>query len=75
MHKQCPIHPKSRHTLFECVSIRKSLNAPPLPQAGKRKDQEDDEEGDKSGAQDFQNLKNVINVIFGGDGGFPSKHA
>jgi hypothetical protein len=53
MHKECPIHPKSRHTLFECVTIRKSLNAPPLPQEGKKKDQEDDEEGDKLGAQDF----------------------
>jgi hypothetical protein len=38
MHKQCPIHLKLRHTLFECLTIRKSLNAPPLPQAGKRKD-------------------------------------
>jgi hypothetical protein len=46
-----------------------------LPQAGKRKDQEDDDECDKSGAQDFQDLKNIINVIFGGDGGFPSKRA
>jgi hypothetical protein len=54
MHKQCTIHLKSWHMLFECVTIRKSLNAPPLPQAGKRKDKEDDEEGgDKSGAQDF----------------------
>jgi hypothetical protein len=35
MHKQCPIHPKSRHTLFECVTICKSLHAPPLPQVGK----------------------------------------
>jgi hypothetical protein len=35
MHKQCPIDPKSRHTLFECVTISKSVNAPPLPQAGK----------------------------------------
>jgi hypothetical protein len=75
LHKQCLIHPKSRHTLFKCVTIRKSLNAPPLHQAGKRKDKEDDEGGDKSGAQDFQDPKNVINVIFGGDGGFPSKHA
>jgi hypothetical protein len=73
LHKQCPIHPKSRNTLFECVSLRKSLNAPPLPQAGKQKDQEDDDEGDKSWAQDFQDLKNIVNVIFGGDGGFPSK--
>jgi hypothetical protein len=31
------MHPKSRHTLFECVSLCKSLNAPPL-QDGKRKD-------------------------------------
>jgi hypothetical protein len=54
----------------------KITNAPPLPQAGKRKDKEDDEEGgDKSGAQDFQDLKNVINIIFGGDDGFPSKRA
>jgi hypothetical protein len=39
--------------LFECVSLHKSLNAPPLPQAGKQKDPEDDNEIDKSGAQDF----------------------
>jgi hypothetical protein len=58
LHKQCPIHPKSRHTLFEGVTIRKSLNASPLPQARKRKDKEDVEEGgDKSGAQDFQDPK------------------
>jgi hypothetical protein len=53
MHKPCPIHPKSRHMFFECITIRKSLNAPPLPQARKRKDNKDDEGGDKSGAQDF----------------------
>jgi hypothetical protein len=75
MHKQCPIHPKSQHTLFECVTIRKSLNAPSLPQAGKRKNKEDDEEGDKSGAQDFLDPKNVVNIIFCGDGGFLSKRA
>jgi hypothetical protein len=49
--------------------------APPLHRAGKRKDKEDDEGGDKLRAQDFQDLKNVVNVIFGGDGGFPSKRA
>jgi hypothetical protein len=65
MHKQCPIHPKLQHTLFECVTLRKSLNAPPLPQAAKLKDQEDNEEGDKSGAQDFQDPQNVCNIIFG----------
>jgi hypothetical protein len=75
MHKQCPIHPKWRHTLFECVTIHKLFNAPPLPQGGKRKDQEYDEGGDKSRAQDFQDPKNVVNIIFGKDGGFPSKRA
>jgi hypothetical protein len=35
LHKQCPVQLKSRHTLFECVTIHKSLNAPPLHQAGK----------------------------------------
>jgi hypothetical protein len=63
LHKQCVMHPKSWHTLFECVTLRQSLNAPPLPQDRKRKDQEDDDEGDKSGAQDFKDPNNVINVI------------
>jgi hypothetical protein len=35
MHKQCPIHPTSRHTLFGGVTIHKTINAPPLLQAGK----------------------------------------
>jgi hypothetical protein len=61
--------------LFEYVNLRKSLNAPLLPQDKKRKDQGDDDEGDKSGAQHFQDLKNVVNVIFGGDGSFPSRRA
>jgi hypothetical protein len=52
-----------------------AITAPTLPQAGKRKNTEDDEGGDKSGAQDFQDPKNIVNVIFGGDGRFPSKHA
>jgi hypothetical protein len=66
------MHLKAQHTLFECISLRKSLNASLLPPDGKWKD-EDDDEGDKSGAQDFQDPKNVVKVIFGGDDGFPSK--
>jgi hypothetical protein len=62
--------------VFECITILKSLNAPPLPQAGNTKDKENDKEGgDKSGAQDFHDPKNIIKVIFEGDGGFPSKRA
>jgi hypothetical protein len=69
------MHSKSQHTLFECVILRKSLNAQLLPQDGKRKDQGDNNEGDKLGAQYFQELNKVINIIFGGDSGFPSKRA
>jgi hypothetical protein len=58
------MHPKSKHTLFECVSLRKSLNAPLPDQDGKRKDQEDGDEGDKLGAKDYQDPKNVVNAIF-----------
>jgi hypothetical protein len=67
------MHPKSEHTLFVCASLRMSLNAPLLPQDEKWKDQGDDDEGDKSGAQYFQDPKNAVNIIFGRDGGFPSK--
>jgi hypothetical protein len=28
LHKQCPIHPKSRHTLFECVTITQCSTPP-----------------------------------------------
>jgi hypothetical protein len=37
LHKRCPMHPKSQHRLFECVSLRKSLDAPLLPQDRKQK--------------------------------------
>jgi hypothetical protein len=74
LHKQLPMHPKSKHTLFECVSFRKSLNAPLPKRDAKKKDNEDDA-GDKSEVQDYQHPVNVINVIFGGDSGFPTKRA
>jgi hypothetical protein len=67
------MHLKSKHSLFECISISKSLNVPLPYHDGKQKDQEDDEEGDKSRAKDFQDPKNVVNIIFGGDGSFPWK--
>jgi hypothetical protein len=34
---------------------------------------QDDDNGDKSWAQDFQDPKNIVNIIFGRDGAFPSK--
>jgi hypothetical protein len=53
----------------------KSLNAPLPNKDGKRKDQEDNDEGGTSGAKDFQDPKNIVNIIFGEDGGFLSKCA
>jgi hypothetical protein len=69
------MHPKFKHSLFECVSLRKLINTPLPDQDSKRKDQEDDDEGDKSGTKDFQDPKNVVNVIFCRDDSFPSKRA
>jgi hypothetical protein len=68
------MHPKSKHTLFQCISLRKSLNAPLPDQDEKGKDKEYEEE-DKLGGQGYQDPKNIINIIFGGDGGFPTKCA
>ncbi|RLM62137.1 retrotransposon protein, putative, Ty3-gypsy sub-class [Panicum miliaceum] len=74
LHKQCLMHPKTKHTLFQCITLRKSINVPLPDQDGKEKKKEDDER-DKSGAQGFQDPINVVNVIFGGDNDFPTKHA
>jgi hypothetical protein len=68
------MHPKSRHTLFECISLHKSLNVPLLDQDENKKDKEE-EEGHKSEAQGYQHPTNVVNVIFGGDSSFPTKRA
>jgi hypothetical protein len=84
LHKQCLMHPKSRHTLFQCISLRNSLNAPlpdqdekglnaPLPDQDEKGKDKEDIEGDKSGVQGYQHSVNVIDIIFGGDGGFSTK--
>jgi hypothetical protein len=50
------------------------LNALLPDKDAKKKDKENDEE-DKSGAQGYQHPTNIINVIFDGDYGFPTKRA
>jgi hypothetical protein len=30
LHKRCPWHPKSKHSVFECQTLRRALGAPPL---------------------------------------------
>jgi hypothetical protein len=56
---------KSKHSLFECVSLRKSLNAPLPDQEGKRKDQEDDYERENLGGQRFLRPKEHCCNILG----------
>jgi hypothetical protein len=46
----------------------------PLNKDAKKKDKED-VKGDKTDPQGFQHPSNIINVIFGGDGGFNTKRA
>jgi hypothetical protein len=42
LHKQCPMHPNSKHTLFKCINLHKPLNAPLPDQDEKKKDKEDE---------------------------------
>ena len=65
--KKCPIHPKSNHSMFECTLIRNFLNAPSL-EAHKKKPNKEDKDNDKKDPEGFQQLANVVNVIFGGGG-------
>ena len=61
--KRCPIHPKSNHSMFECVIIRKSFQSP-LPDAPKKKQNNEDDD-DKKDPDGFQKQQNGFNVIFG----------
>ena len=70
--KRCPIHLKSNHSMFECTLIRKSLNAP-LPEGPKKKPSKDHEDDNKKDPDEFQQPKNVVNVIFGGDPSFSKR--
>jgi hypothetical protein len=63
LHKQCPMHLKSKHTLFQCIS---------LPDQDEKGNDKEHEEGDTSRGQGYQDPKSVINVIFGGDDSFPT---
>jgi hypothetical protein len=47
------MHPKSKHILFQCISLCKSLNTP-LPNHDEKGKDKDDEEGDKSGPRDIK---------------------
>ena len=58
--------------MFECTLIRKSLQAP-LPEVPKKKPIKEDDDNDKKDPDAFQQLENVVNVIFGGDPSFSKR--
>ena len=69
--KRCAIHPKSNHSMWECMILRKSFQSAPA-EAPKKKQDKDDED-DKKDHDGFQQQQNVVNVIFGGDSIFSKR--
>jgi len=68
--KPCPLHPKARHTILECINLRKSLQEHPLEEDKKKKGKQEEEDNDKDGQMGFQQPANTVNVIYGGDSTF-----
>ena len=49
LERPCLLHPKGKHTILECINLRKSLQQRQLEEDKKKKDKQDDEDGDKDG--------------------------
>jgi len=69
-----PLHPKGKHTILECVILRKSLQQCQLEEDKKKKDKQDDEDDDKDGTMGFQQPANRVNMIYGGDSSFNKRN-
>ena len=54
LERPCPLHPKGKHTILECINLRKSLQQRQLEEDKKKKDKQDNEDGDKDGTMRFQ---------------------
>ena len=72
--RPCPLHPKGRHTILECVNLRKSLQERQLEEARRRKIEKNNEDGDKDETMGFQLPANRVNMIFGGDCSFNQRN-
>ena len=70
LERPCPLHPKGKHTILECVNHHKSLQQHQLDEDKKKKDKQDVEDGDKDGTMGFQQAANRVNMIYGGDSSF-----
>ena len=42
LERPCPLHPKGKHTILECINLRKSLHQRQLEEDKKKKDKQDD---------------------------------
>jgi hypothetical protein len=68
--RPCPLHPKGRHTILECINLRKSLQEHQTEEDKKKKDKQDDKDNDKDGTMGFQQAANMVNMIYGGNSSF-----
>jgi len=68
--RPCPLHPKGKHTILECINLRKSLQERQLEEDKKKKNKQDDEDNDKDGTMGFQQPANRVNMIYGVDSSF-----
>ena len=71
--RPCPLHPKARHTIFECINLRNSLREHQMEEEKKKKDKQDDEDNGKDGAMGFQQPANMLNMVNGGDSSFKKR--
>ena len=74
LERPCPLHPKGKNTILECVNLRKSLQQCQLEEDKKKKDKQDDEDGNKDGTMGFQQPTNRVNMIYGGDSSFNKRN-
>ena len=45
--RPCPLHPKGKHTILECINLHKSLQERQTEEDKKKKDKQVDEDNDK----------------------------
>ena len=72
--RHCPLQLKGKHTILECINLRKSLQQRQLEEDKKKKYKQDDEDGDKDGTMGFQQPANRVNMIYGGDSSFNKRN-
>ena len=70
LERPCPLHPKGKHTILECINLHKSLQQRQLEEDKKKKGKQDD----KDGTMEFQQPANGVNMIYRGDSSFNKRN-